>query len=128
MGHRSIIHFKQNYRRGPSKAIQPPSPLNPAQGAHTHIGNKNFITRDFYDRYEKIITALSRATNFRLDADFSRFIDLTAGDVRLVDVSFAYISEGKDTVYRIPCLWLFASKLLARIHARESQGPRSSTP
>jgi len=84
-------------------------PLMQVQGADTHIVNINFITRDFYDRYEKIITALSRATNFRLDADFSRFIDLTAGDVRLVDVSFAYISEGKDTVYRIPCLWLFAS-------------------
>ncbi len=78
-------------------------------GRDITIGNMNLITREFFDRYEKIITVLSRATNFRLDANFSKFFDITAGDVRLVDVSLAYLEQGKDVLNRIPCLWLFAS-------------------
>src|SRR5437762_11691251 len=108
MGHRSIIHFKQNYRRGPSKAIQHRSPLMQVQCADTHIVNINFITRDLYDRYAKIMTALPRATNHRLEADASRSTDSTAGDASVVDSSRAYIRWGKDTAYRIPWRWWFA--------------------
>jgi hypothetical protein len=78
-------------------------------GENNHILSINFITKEFYDRYEKIITGLSRGTNFRLDANFTKFFDLTAGDLRLVDISLAYVDKGKDVVSRIPCLWLFAS-------------------
>src|SRR5207253_6222960 len=50
-------------------------PLVLIGGQNTDIIGINFITREFFDRYEKIITALSRATNFRLDGNFSKFFD-----------------------------------------------------
>lgn len=84
-----------------------PSFLN--SGQNNTIANINFITKDFYDRYANIITGLSRATNFRLDANFGRFFDLTSGDLRLIDITIAYVQNEKPVVNRIPCLWLFAS-------------------
>jgi len=84
-------------------------PLFAIGGENIQITNINFITREFFDRYDKIITALSRATNFLLDPVFGKFVDITGGDVRLIEISLAYLDHGKDVVSRIPCLWLFAS-------------------
>ena len=84
-------------------------PLMLFGGQDNGIIGINFITKEFFDRYERIITGLSRGVNFRLDGNFSKFFDITAGDLRLLDVSLAYLDHGKDVVSRIPCLWLFAS-------------------
>src|SRR5438093_2256552 len=52
-------------------------------GQNNHVLNINLITKEFYDKYESIIVGLSRGTNFRLDGNFNKFFDLTAGDLRL---------------------------------------------
>ena len=113
-------------------------PLVLNAGENNHILSINFITKEFYDKHESIIVGLSRGTNFRLDGNFNKFFDLTAGDLRLVDISIAYIERGKDIVNRVPCLWLFASnfgtdfspekaKALATQHYRSIVGSASQT-
>lgn len=77
------------------------------------LRNINVITEDFYLKYKKIIEVLSRGVNFKIRG-FGQFIRVRRGDVKLVDMAFACLLEGKDWLRRTKFLWIFGENSSTR--------------
>jgi len=88
------------------KISEKKKPLFVVAGRGNSIRNINVITEDFYSKYKEIIEVLSRGVNFKI-RDFGQFFNVKRGDVKLVDMAFACLLEGKDWLKRTKCLWIF---------------------
>jgi len=95
-----------------------------AKGSHTKLRNLNIITTSFFKRHKIIIQGLSRGSNLVINFPIGRFVKVSPhGDIRLVDVAFACLSEGKEIVRRPKFLWIFggnSSKLFSPETARQA--------
>lgn len=77
-------------------------------GSNNILQNLNFITKDFYEKYESIIKVLSKASNLIM-ARAGRFVRVDSGDLRLIDVGLACIKNGKDFIKDVKYLWIFGN-------------------
>lgn len=77
-------------------------------GQNQVVENVNLITKEFYDKHKDLVEKLTRSTNFIMDAP-RKFVEVVSGDLKLIDCTLAFCKDGKDTLDRIDCLWLFGS-------------------
>ena len=84
-------------------------PIFHIEGSFTEIEGLNIISEDFYRKYKDLIDALSRATNIIAKSNLGYVVKVTNGDVKLIDISIAYIERGQYRVRRIPFLWIFGT-------------------
>lgn len=78
------------------------------QGNNNVLENLNLLTKDFYEAKREIIDALSKAANLVMENP-GRFVELEAGDLRLINVGLGLMKDGRALVSNIPHAWLFAS-------------------
>jgi len=73
------------------------------------IENLNIISEDFYRRHKDLIDALTRAANFVATSKLGYVVKVVSGDVKLIDVSIAYVEEGQYKARKIQFLWIFGT-------------------
>lgn len=92
------------------------------KGSYMGMRNLNVITANFFKKYKDIIEGLSRGSNLLINFPIGTFIKVNRGDIRLIDVAFACLSEGKEIIRRPKFLWIFggnSSKLFSPEIARQ---------
>jgi hypothetical protein len=89
------------------------------------IDNLNLITDEFFAKYKEVVKTLSKAVNL-LGRNIGWFVRVKGGDVKLIDVSIACITNGKDILKKIRFLWIigtnsadFFSTDIAKHHATQ---------
>lgn len=95
------------------------------QGNNNVLENLNLLTKEFYDANRVIIDALSKAANLVMDNP-GRFVEVEAGDLRLLNIGLGYMKDGRAAVRNIPHIWLFASNNRASFSSRR-QSPMQLT-
>ena len=84
-------------------------PIFHIKGTFTIIEGLNIISEDFYKRYKDLIDVLSRAANIIAKSNLGYIVKVTNGDVKLIDISIAYVERGQYKVRKIPFLWVFGT-------------------
>lgn len=90
------------------------------QGNNNVLENLNLLTKDFYDANRAIIDTLSKAANLVMDNP-GKFVEVEAGDLRLVNVGLGYMKDGEAVVRNVPHTWLFASNSRASFSSQKAK-------
>lgn len=77
-------------------------------GISNTLENVNLVTKEFYEKQRQTIENLTRSVNFVMD-NVGYFIKIKNGDIKLIDISLAYVEGGREFTRRINCLWLFGT-------------------
>ena len=84
-------------------------PVFHVNGPFIEIESLNIISGGFYRRYKDFIEALTRAANIIAGSNLGYVVKVASGDVKLIDISIAYMEEGQYKVRKIPFLWIFST-------------------
>jgi len=84
-------------------------PIFHIKGLFTVIEGLNIISEDFYKRYKDLLDVLSRVANIIAKSNLGYVVKVTSGDVKLIDISVAYMEKGQYKVRKIPFLWIFGT-------------------
>jgi len=84
-------------------------PVFRVEGSFVEIEDLNIISEDFYRKYKDLVDSLTRATNIIVESRLGYVVKVISGDVRLIDVSIAYIEGGQYKVRKIQFLWIFGT-------------------
>ncbi|MGH9985015.1 MAG: Shedu anti-phage system protein SduA domain-containing protein [Nitrososphaeraceae archaeon] len=112
-----VIHSSESLEHSALPTMEGEKSLVINRGANSIIRNVNMISREYYEKHEEALEALSRAANLVI-GNVGTFVRVASGDIRLIDVGIACILKGKDFVKKTNCLWLFANSSLSVVYAR----------